>query len=153
MNGLPSPPPSARNLRRQLHVLRREQGELLFRVMLYCMAATCATYSTCVLGKDLITRVFETIYGGEVPAVLPAAMGLLLALAVIAPWVLLDAVRMSNRMVAPFVRAHARIRRLGIDDDIAPIETRDDEWKDWIHDFNVMLSRIREQRGSGSEVS
>lgn len=140
-------PPDKKNLRGQLFVMRKVQGQLLLRITAYCCTSTAVTCLMVCGSEGFVEASLEAIYGSEIPRFVVLIGCVLGAILLVLPVALYDAAKLSGRMFAPLVRAQGIIRRLG-QEEVSPLVTRDETWTDWIRDFNVMVTRVQRRLGS-----
>jgi len=126
-------------LPRQQHLVdARIQGDLIARMAL----VSILTLVTCAAAYGVRNLLFP-FGSGWTYHVGP----LLAAFALVLPIVVYDAVRVTNRLIAPVIRLWHMIRLFAEDrEQVKPIEFREgDPWAELAHDFNIMLASIQEE--------
>ena len=128
--------------RRRLFVDLRLQGSLLLHATIYwfyCLLSV-AFFACCwiVLSQHPVSsgqlfRTFSLNYG-------PALLGSILLM----PLVLMDCLRLSNRMAGPTVRLRKAMRGLADGEFVSPVKVREDDfWADFAKDLNRVVERFR----------
>jgi hypothetical protein len=122
------------NQRQQWFVAPKVQGNLLFRVGLYCVACCSISTALCfvVAHRDPPANLLDWL-----------SVGIFSSLFVI-PLAMYDAARVSNRMLGLFVRVQRTFRQISSGDAVRPLKTRasDLAWSDWLEDLNQMLHQV-----------
>jgi hypothetical protein len=139
-----------RAIRRQLFVDAKIQGALMLRVILYW--ATClVTITLMLLCWRILTGPARTFYQHLDEMWFsfgPALLGSLILL----PLVIVDVVRLSNRLVGPFVRLRHGMRALARGEHVESIRFRQgDFWREFTDEFNAVVARTESQNPPRSQ--
>jgi hypothetical protein len=122
------------------------QTRLFFRVVIYWFVYTGTLFNLLFAWRllsqgpgDLWQQFVGTLYD-SVP--------LLICSLIVIPWIGLDAVRFTNRLVGPLHRFRKTIQSVTAHEPVAPIRLRRDDFLIEMHDdFNAMLAAL-EERGA-----
>jgi hypothetical protein len=127
--------------RRQQFVDREVQGAVLLRVLAYWIAWVLTT----ALAAELLCwcGCFGPIAAGDGREfwryLAPAGMAAVMLL----PVALLDAVKLSNKLVGSLLRLRRDMRQLAGGHAVAPLRGRgDDFWRDCDNEFNALRARV-----------
>jgi hypothetical protein len=131
-------------VRRQLFVDAKIQGTLVVRVILYWVVCLM-TITLMLLCWRILTgpalpfsRHFDDMWFFYGPA--------LIASCILLPLVIVDVVRLSNRVVGPFLRLRCSMRALARGEQVELIEfRRGDFWKEFADEFNAVVARVRSE--------
>lgn len=128
--------------RQKLVVDVQVQGTLLLRVLLYWGASIATVAGGLVLWRAyhqpdvLMTGHLEDLWLQFRPA--------LYASLLVLPFVLLDVLRMSHRIVGPFYRLRKEMQRLARGDDVESVSFRhNDFWREMALEFNSIAARLK----------
>lgn len=133
---------SAKKLRRQLFIAPRAQGRMMYRAMVRVVSAATA--------NTLLGLAF--VWAAGMSPVTAAITALAVVIVVAIPLTLIDAARVSNEVLGPFVRVQGAIRQIAYGDEISRVAIRDDDmWQEWMQEFNVLIDRIQ-QLGSSEQA-
>lgn len=127
--------------RRQLFVQPRVQGRLILRVLLYVALAA-------FLSGWVASRTESGPDAGWTS--LFASLAVFMALA---PVVIFDLARWSNRVFGPMTRAQGALRRAAGGHRLRPLKFREGEpWEAWLRDFNAAMTRSGQVRNGGEAL-
>lgn len=121
------------------------QTKLFFRVGIYWLIYTLTLFNLLFAWRllregpgDVLQQLVDTVYD-NVP--------LFLAFVMVAPWIALDSVKFSNRLVGPLYRFRKTMQSVTANEKVRPIRLRKDDFLiDMQDEFNAMLEAV-EQRG------
>jgi hypothetical protein len=121
------------------------QSELFVRVGVYWLIYTFTLFNLLFVWRlvqegpgDVLDQLYRCMVD-NVP--------LFLCFLVVAPWVALDAVRFSNRLVGPLARFQAAMKKVTLNEPVAIIKLRQDDFLlDMQDTFNAMIE-VLEARG------
>jgi hypothetical protein len=129
--------------RRQYFVDPKVQGALVLRMLGYWVA-TIVTVTAMVLCWQVITRAEDQMPTGARALWLQCG-GALIASAMLLPLILVDCVRMSNRIAGPLHRLRRCLRDLAADLPVPPIRFREgDLWTDVASEFNAVSAKLQQ---------
>ena len=135
-------------LRKRLFIDSKVQGALLVRSAVYwlCCIAVMSVMLICwevfATPGSIREIQYDQLWYRYAPAL---AMSLL-----ILPFILLDVVRVTNRMVGPVYRMRNSMRQLAAGKPIAPLQFRqDDFWKEMADEFNALTAIVQRARQTG----
>jgi hypothetical protein len=119
----------------------RVQGALLARVIIYWMICLVSVFCMCAIWKNWSTPsiMVGDAFRQTARQLGPGLFGSLLIL----PLLLVDVVRLTNRIVSPVSRLRWNMQRLADGDSVPPMRVRaDDFWPDAATTFNKLLERV-----------
>jgi hypothetical protein len=122
------------------------QTKLFYRVVIYWFVYT-GTLFNFLFGWRLLTHGPGDLWGQLVTTLSESAPLLLCSLIVI-PWLGLDAVRFTNRLVGPLYRFRKTIQSITANEPTPPIRLRKGDFLlEMQDDFNAMLAALEERGG------
>jgi hypothetical protein len=131
-----------KHARRRIFVDPKVQGALVLRVAFYWVVSLI-TITLMLLCWRILTgppQMFSTHAGFMWAQYGPA----LIASFVIVPLVMIDIIRMSNRLVGPILRLRRSMRALATGEEVRPIHFREgDFWKEFADEFNSVVDRVQ----------
>ncbi len=133
-----------KSLRRHLFVDPKVQGTFVVRAILYWVAflITAALLLLCWRILTGPARMFYTHFNDMWFFYGPAIVASMLLL----PLVVIDIVRVSNRLVGPMVRLRRSMRELARGEHVEPITFREgDFWQQFAEEFNSVVARVQSE--------
>jgi hypothetical protein len=135
-------------LRKRLFVDSKVQGALLARTAVYWLGCIAVMSAMLICWEVFATPgsireiKFDQIWYRLAPALV---MSLLLL-----PFMLLDVVRITNRMVGPVYRMRNYMRRLAEGKPVTPLQFRqDDFWQEMADEFNSLATIVERAKQTG----
>ena len=131
----------AKPIRKKLFVDRNLQGALLKRIVMYW--AFCLLFVTVplLIGKSFTEP--DQILAVKLVSVWSLHWPVFLTMLLLLPFVLYDALKLSNRFAGPLFRLRREMGRLANGDDVAPIKFRDHDFlQDLADRFNMVVDRL-----------
>ena len=131
-----------KHARKRIFVDAKVRGALVLRVAFYWVVCLI-TITLMLLCWRILTgpaRMFYTHFEYMWFHYGPA----LIASFLLVPLVMIDIIRMSNRLVGPILRLRRSMRALAEGQDVRPIHFRDgDFWKEFADEFNAVVERVQ----------
>ena len=131
--------------RSQLYVDARFQGTLLLRVAGYWLLAALAVVLMLFGGRSLFSAAnLSAAPASDARATYAPA---LLALLTLLPIVLMDVLKLTNRVVGPILRLRTALRALACGEKVDPVRFRDgDFWQEFADEFNTVAAQLNHLR-------
>ncbi len=138
--------------RRQFFVDSPVQGAIIVRVILYW--ASCVLFIA--VPQILLRTFFEPSrpFWEQFSILWSEYWPVISATAVLVPFFIFDAIRMSNRFAGPIFKLRREMNRLAAGEKVAPIRFRDgDFWHDLTVPFNQIAERLNSNDDTGRNES
>ncbi len=138
--------------RKQFLVDKQVQYALGLRIMLHWVAfLSIAVIVSCAL--RMLSRFDHSSLGQSLQAAFLEQMSTIIVLLALLPWFIHDSLKLSNRFAGPMVRLRKSFSQLACEDELPPVSFRKgDFWQEVADDFNVLRSRVLEDRKQLAEA-
>ena len=128
--------------RRKIYVDHDVQGALL-KQMLFSWLVIIGCMATVLLGVESLRAGFSLGFTGSLAAMWKHNAHLLIALVVLAPLIVYEAIKLSHRFAGPMVSFRRALHGLGNGESVTPVHFREnDYWKDLAESLNCVIERI-----------
>jgi len=129
--------------RKKLFVDKYAQGTLLLRIFLYWFSCVLFASVPLVIGRTLMEP--DRLLVAHVAPVWNQYWPILITTTILLPFLLYDALRVTNRFAGPIFRLRRELRRFEEGSDIVPIRLRDEDfWQDLAEQTNRLVERVKE---------
>jgi methyl-accepting chemotaxis protein len=129
--------------RKVLLVCRRMQAALLVQAMVHWLLFTIVAFAV-LFFWHLLAHGMEKPWSWHLAGVWQHSGTTFVILLCLLPVVVLDSVRLSNRVAGPIFRLQRAVQQLARGEQTEPVKFREkDFWHDLADDFNTVLARVQ----------
>jgi len=138
--------------RKRLFVDKYAQGTVLVRIVVYWFSCMLFASVPLVIGRTLVEP--DRLLVAHVAPVWNQYWPMLITMTLLLPFLLYDALRVTNRFAGPMFRLRRELQRYEEGSDIRPIKFRDkDFWQDLADQTSRLVQRVQEAERRALQAS
>ncbi|HTM56654.1 MAG TPA: hypothetical protein VL175_21655 [Pirellulales bacterium] len=133
--------------RKQVLIDRQVQGSIIAHLVIYWL--------TCIVAIQVVSVLWFVVTGPDQPSFLDYLLNattlasgsrVFLTALVLLPFIVRDALKLSNRFAGPVFRMQRALKQVVADGTFEPIELRENDfWHDFASDLNAAVRRLKDE--------